>query len=287
MSVIVVGGANRDLSIRVDRRPGPGETVLATASQESNGGKGANQAWAAARAGAAVEFIGAVGSDAAGTDQLDELARAGVVSRMRIVDDLPTGMAVITVTPDGENCITVIPGANDRVADLVPTSFPSDAIVLVQTEIGRRASELAMASARRSGARLVVNAAPVLDIEPRAWECDLLVVNEHEAADILARIGADDITGERVAREILVHTGATAVCVTLGSRGALLCSGVGQETVHIPTRRADPVDTTGSGDTFVGYLVARASFGHTWPDAVHAGLAAATDSVERAGARVW
>lgn len=287
MSVIVVGGANRDLSVRVERRAGPGETVVATGSYESNGGKGANQAWASARAGAPTVFIGAVGDDRAGIAQRDELVRAGVVPQLSVIDGLATGLAVITVTDDGENSITVVPGANERVADIVPTTFPADAFVVVQTEIGRHASELAMTASRRSGARLIVNAAPVLDIDPRAWACDLLVVNEHEAADILRAAQAGDVTGPRVAQTILALTGAEAVVVTLGAAGAYLCTGTSGEVQHLLTRPATPVDTTGSGDTFVGHLAARAFLGDDWATAVSAALAVATASVEQAGARVW
>jgi ribokinase len=286
MSVIVVGGANRDLSIHVARRPGPGETVLATGSAESNGGKGANQAWAAARAGAAVEFYGAVGRDAAGADQLDELRRAGVDPRVSIVDDLPTGLAVITVTDDGENSITVVPGANLRAAEAVPSSVPAAATVLVQTEIGWEATERAMSRARRSGARLIVNAAPVLDVDPAAWKCDLLIVNQHEAADVLAQAGLREEDPQEVARRIAAITGA-AVCVTYGAGGATLCDGPDADVQHLPTRAVRAVDTTGSGDTFVGHVAARVTMGDSWERAVRSALEAATRSVQHPGARVW
>lgn len=284
MSVIVVGGANRDLSIHVTRRAGPGETVVATSSAESNGGKGANQAWAAARAGAAVEFFGAVGPDAAGADQIDELRRAGVTPRVTIVDELPTGLAVITVTDDGENSITVVPGANLRASDALPSAFPPEATVLVQTEVGWEASERAISAARRSGARLIVNAAPVLDVDPTAWACDLLVVNQHEAVDILNQTGVTAADEADVARRVALATGAS-VCVTRGADGAMLCLRPDAGVVHLPTRAVRAIDTTGSGDTFVGHLAARVDRGDSWEDAVRSALDAATRSVEHAGAR--
>lgn len=285
MSVIVVGGANRDLSIHVTRRPGPGETILAIGSTESNGGKGANQAWAAARAGAAVEFYGAVGRDAAGVDQLDELRRAGVDPRVSIVDDLPTGLAVITVTDDGENSITVVPGANLRATESLPESVPAGSTVLVQTEVGWNASERAMAMARACGARLIVNAAPVLDVDPESWRCDLLVVNEHEAGDILARAGVATRDAAEAARSISSLTGS-AVCVTYGAAGATLCESPAADVRHLPTRAVRAVDTTGSGDTFVGHLAARVTLGDSWEQAVRGALEAATRSVQHPGARV-
>lgn len=282
--VTVVGSLNRDIRVDVDRRPGPGETVLARSVSWSNGGKGGNQAVAAARAGAAVRMVGAVGDDEDGHVQLAELSRFGAdVTAVRRVMGRPTGRAFIDVTPDGENSIVVHAGANLLVDPVAREQYLAGCVVVVQTEIGRRTSEEAAEAARRAHSRLVVNAAPVVPAESSLYrDADPLVVNEHEAREIAELAGPVDpgVLG----RAVRARTAARSVVVTLGGEGAVLVEG---DTVNpvAPRRVPQVVDTTGAGDTFVGVLAARIAAGSRLNEACEAAATAAAECVQWTGAR--
>lgn len=281
--VVVVGSLNVDLALTVDRHPSPGETLIAGGGGRSPGGKGANQALAASRAGAAVHMVGAVGDDPDAEVALGLLREDGVdLSAVRVVPG-PTGLAVVTVAADGENAILVVPGANASVDAAVVDGHTDllarTAVLVLQGEIPREGIEAAARAARAAGVRVVLNPAPVLTLDPAVLrDADPLVVNEHEAAAVLeqlgdARRGATTDAGEdwdpRELVAALRDAGVRSVVLTLGARGAVVAgpaldagdgTGAGDPAV-IPAAQVEVVDTTGAGDAFIGALAAHLAAG--------------------------
>ncbi|GLY70661.1 ribokinase [Amycolatopsis taiwanensis] len=277
--VVVVGSANVDLVVDVPRLPGGGETILGGQLRRSPGGKGANQAVAAARAGGAdTTFVGAVGADESGDLLVGSLEWAGV--RTDLVDrvEAATGTALITVSPDGENTIVVAPGANTHVevGAAQANRIAAADVVLAQLEIPVDVVQAA-AAARRPGALMALNAAPSRDLPADLWDAlDLLIVNEHEAADLAAVPGAPDAAARALLRRV------PAVIVTLGGDGCLVAER-DREPVRVPAIRVEAVDTTGAGDTFCGVLAAGLARGLALPDAARVASAAAAVAVTRPG----
>jgi ribokinase len=269
--VVVVGSVNADLVVAVDALPGPGETVAGGRFARWGGGKGANQAVAAARLGASVTLVGAVGADAFGDEAVRELAAEGVdVSAIARVD-APTGVALIVVDASGENQIAVASGANAHVS--VPESSFEDAIVL----LGHEVPDAAVAAGAGRGGRVILNPAPAREIDPCVLAAGpILTPNASEAAQL---------TGERdpeaAARALSARTGAP-VLITLGADGALLLDG---DAERIPAPAVDVVDTTGAGDTVNGALAAELAAGRDLRDAARFALAAAALSTRAEGAR--
>ena len=243
--VCVVGSANLDLVATAARAPAPGETVLGRSYAEHAGGKGLNQAVAAARAGAHTAFIGALGTDTAGTLLRHVLEHDGIDhAGVRVDADLPTGRALITVGDDGENSIVVVPGANGAVA---VASVPAARVVLAQLEIPLGAVVDAFRLARSSGSTTVLNPAPAAELPDELLALtDVVVPNEHE----LARLGGP---------ERLLGRGPDSVIVTLGGEGARWYSSAG--STAIPPLSVEPIDTTAAGDAFCGALCARLAAG--------------------------
>jgi ribokinase len=287
-TVVVVGGVNQDVTVHADTRPGGGETVVGSGPFATSGGKGANQAVAAAYAGASVRLCAVVGDDAAGGEQLDRLRDAGVdVSRVRTASMTSTGMALILLTPDGENSIVVGTGANaDLNPDDVAAAIDEDIdVVLAQTEPGVDTVQAAAEHARRCSARLVVNAAPVEGLAVGLLlHADPLVVNEHEASDLLREHGIpDDVPVEGLARALREHLGCRSVVVSLGAKGASVSDAENDEIVTAPSVRA--VDTTGAGDVLVGVVAARLAQGWGLVPATDDACAIAARAVTSEGAR--
>ncbi|WP_152190825.1 ribokinase [Georgenia satyanarayanai] len=279
--VVVVGSANVDLVVPVPRHPAGGETVLGGTLERHPGGKGANQAVAAARAGGAdTTFVGALGEDESGELLHASLAGAGVRTDLVARVAEPTGTALISVDPGGENTIIVAPGANSLVAvgpEQAGRLAEAD-VVLAQLEIPL-AAILAAAAARRAGALLVLNAAPSRELPEEVWSAvDVLVVNEHEAAD-LSGGGAEPVD---LARALLARV--PAVVVTLGGAGSLVAERDG-EPVHVPAFPVAPVDTTGAGDTFCGVLAAALAGGAPLTDAARLAAAAGALATTAPGAQ--
>ncbi len=285
LDVTVIGSANLDLVLRVPRIPEPGETVLATAPAGRHpGGTGLNQAVACARAGARTGFVGAVGDDEAAEVLLAALQDAGVdvgaVARRR---GSASGAAHVTVRPDGENAIVVVPGANAGWSGLgadARAAVGGATVLLAQLEVDLGAVVEAAGLAREHGRTVVLNAAPApgaaADLTALLDLVDLLVVNEHEAATLACE---PDCTaaGRALAGR------ARDVVVTLGARGALLVGRDGA-TRSFPAPKADAVDTTGAGDAFVGALVAATALGVPLPDALRRACAAGALAVQVHGA---
>lgn len=255
-NLLIVGSINVDLIVRTERIPLPGETVTGTGPEITPGGKGGNQAVAAARLGANVTMAGAVGTDVYARVATQELRAAGVDLTHLLVAEGPSGMAFITVDDRGENVIVVTPGANahmtvDRVESLRPALEQADLVVL-QGEIPpsaiTRATELA-------GGRVLLNLAPTVDLPMTTIvAADPLVVNETEGRLVLARM-AGGVVPEQDDESVvaaLVEHGVQSVVMTQGARGALVADGLTITSVASP--RVEVVDTTGAGDAFVGAL---------------------------------
>lgn len=252
--VCVLGSANLDLVATTDRLPAPGETVLGDSYAEYPGGKGLNQAVAAARSGAATRFVGAVGRDPA-AEVLLEVLRADRIGHdtVRRVD-APTGRALIEVDARGENSIVVVPGAN---ALVVADAVPPATVLLAQLEVPVETVLAAFGAA--SGIR-ILNPAPARDLPAELLACcDVVVPNEHE----LELLGGPDR---------LLGAGAAALVVTLGAAGARVITADGEHQVS--PFAVDPVDTTGAGDAFCGGLAARLAAGDRLLDAVRWAAAA-------------
>jgi len=284
MTITVVGSANLDLVYRVKRHPLPGETVLAMSADAMPGGKGSNQAIAAARAGAEVVLIAALGRDAAG----DRLAGAAHDAAVTVLDrrvDAATGTALITVDARGENSIVVDAGANALLNAL--TSAERDAVaradvVLLQLEIPLATVAEAARIAHESGGLVILNASPVQELsEPLLRAVDILIVNEHEAALLEPAAHSPQEAAKALARQ-----GRTVV-LTLGGAGSLVVA-PGVDPVAVPAHTVTVVDTTGAGDTFCGALAAEIDRRPAGSDRVasaarFASVAAAL-SVQRSGA---
>ncbi|NYI70682.1 ribokinase [Naumannella cuiyingiana] len=288
-ALLVVGSANLDIAVTTQRLPGPGETVLGDSVVASPGGKGANQAVAAARLGADVIMIGAVGRDDRAEPALELLAAAGVdLTRVARLPE-PTGTALIEVDANGENSIIVVSGANAAItpAMIDPAALAGAAVVLGQGEIPADTTLAAARAARDAGTRWVLNLAPVIDIDPEAVTlADPLVVNEHEGAGALALLSvepppADDHEALVAA---LLAAGVRSVALTLGGAGALLGARDGITRVAAPT--VEVVDSTGAGDAFTGALAGALAGGADLVAAVRHAVRVGAFAVTRPGTQL-
>ena len=289
--VIVVGAINIDLVVAAARLPGAGETVVGERLQRYGGGKGANAAVAASRAGALVHVVGAVGADDHGRGALAELVAEGVdVTGVAVLDDEATGVALIVVDAHGENQIAVAAGANGAVTALhvshvLDQLLANAGCVLVSTEIPGAAVAAAVEAASAAGVTCVLNPAPPLPEVAQLLEHGVILTpNASESVQLAAMLGGDVGAQDPTiaARTIHRYFGAPLV-VTLGDKGALLLAD-GSETT-VPPRRVQVRDTTGAGDTFNGVLAARLAAGEPLGRAVVAAGAAASLAVEHIGAR--
>ncbi|WP_127127008.1 ribokinase [Georgenia sp. SYP-B2076] len=306
--VVVVGSANVDVVLDIDHRPGPGETILGSDVVVTPGGKGANQAVAAARLGGQVAFVGCIGGDDRGRLLRASLAGTGMdLTGLRVVD-ASTGTAIIMVTPDGENSIIVSPGANRHVTpaqvDALRAVWAGAAVVVLQLEIPLETVTHVARRAHEGGARVVVNAAPAAALGADVLAvADPLVVNESEAAYLITQggkgdgappvgagtpIGAAPTAPAGVAGTLLA-LGPRSVVLTLGAEGAVLLgrddAGRPAAPVHVPAHRVTAVDTTGAGDAFVGAVATRLAAGDSLEQAVREATAVSAVAVTRRGAQ--
>lgn len=286
-TVHVVGSLNLDHILRVGHIPGAGETVLASATTRAAGGKGANQAVAAASAGARTRMIGCVGDDDAGREVLESLQRSGVEIEGVKVGPGGTGSAFVVVDAAGENAIVVAPGANQGLGPATVSEALSEVssndVVVTQGEIRADAVKQAARIAHRVGAPLVLNLAPVIDVDLVALRPSIVVVNEHEVRELAERLRIQSLPMESLASQISRRC-RTAVVVTLGPAGAMIAWPTHSERVP-PVSTSHVVDTTGAGDAFVGALAAALSFGAELTTAVRWGTAAGALAVQATGAQ--
>lgn len=290
--VLVVGAVNVDLVVTADRLPGPGETVLGPTVERHGGGKGANAAVAAARAGAEVRYCGAVGADDTGSGALAELRAEGVdVTDVAVLDGVATGVALIVVDRAGENQIAVGAGANAAVTpEAVEAAIARAAgwagCLLVSTEIAPDAIAAAVRFAGAHGIPCVLNPAPMRpELEPLLDLAPILTPNAGELTELHALLGdGEPGSTEEMARAVASRTKAPVV-VTLGGVGALVVDADLEASAVPAVAVAEVRDTTGAGDTFNGVLAAALADGMPISSAVARGVVAASLSVGSVGAR--
>jgi ribokinase len=276
--VVVVGSANMDLVATAPALPRPGETVLGNDFAMVPGGKGANQAIAASRAGASCSFLGAIGSDSFGVTLKARLAASGVDSAHARVVYGSSGVALVVVNAEGENTIVVTPGANGAFAALTEaelTTIQGADVLVCQLEIPVETVTQAAVAAHAAGVRVLLNAAPARDLPDELLAAvDLLVVNEGEAQAILGS-GRDDPAA-------LLSVVPRAV-VTLGDEGAWYVSRDGEGT-RVPAFKVDTVDSTAAGDAFTGALAVAWGEGRDIVESVRWACAAGAACVRKVGA---
>ncbi|MCX4825042.1 ribokinase [Streptomyces sp. NBC_01142] len=283
--LLVVGSANADLVIGVERRPGPGETVLGSDLAVHPGGKGANQAVAAARLGARTALLARVGDDAHGRLLLESQRTAGVDTSGVLSGGAPTGVALITVDPSGDNSIVVSPGANAR---LSPGDVRDSAGLLQASRVVSAQLEIPLETVTEvvrnlaPGTRFVLNPSPPVALSDEILAvCDPLIVNEHEARVVLGRpVGEDPQDWARA----LLALGPRSVVITLGARGALVADA--RTTARVPSVPVRAVDTTGAGDAFTAALAWRLGAGEDLTTAAAHAVRVGAAAVTKEGAQV-
>lgn len=286
--IVVIGSTNMDMVVKTSHIPVPGETVLAGSFFMNPGGKGANQAVAIARLGGKVSFISKVGNDVFGKQSSQLFDDEGINTFYMLSDEeLPSGVALITVDEFGENSIVVASGAN---AHLVPIDL-EDAldeiakagILLMQLEIPMETVHFAAKHASSKGVKVVLNPAPANTLMPELLSCiDLITPNRMEA-EMISGINVNDVESAKKAAKAIYEMGVKNVVVTLGALGAVICED--GETQVIPARKVEVMDTTAAGDVFNGALVVALSEGKGLPDAVQFACTLAAISVTRMGAQ--
>jgi ribokinase len=283
--IVVFGSINIDLVVPVERLPRPGETVLGPGYTLIPGGKGANQALAAARAGGAVRMVGRVGRDSFADLALAELRAAGVDLSAGEPDARPTGCALIPVERGGQNLIVVAAGANGAAAErqVADAWLGPGTLVLLQMEVPHAENWRLVERAKAHGARVMLNCAPAADVPRAALSAfDWLIVNESEA-ELVARGLSLAAPDPRAAARAIAGTASTTVIVTLGGEGAVAFAGADAWAVGaLPVR---PVDTTAAGDAFVGALAAAIDGGAGLPAALHRASIAGGLACTAAGAQ--
>jgi ribokinase len=283
--ITVVGSINLDLIAHTARLPGPGETVVGDHFHSAPGGKGANQALAAARAGAPVRIVGAVGRDTFAGQALGQLLEGGVDLTKVKETDQPTGTALIMVGDKGENIIAVVPGANSLVAAhfVDSVNFRPGDCALLQLEIPVHAVSEALTRARTGRALTILNTAPFRgEAAPLLKLADIVVANETEF-DLYSRaLNLDGLVRDEHMAAFARSTGRTVV-VTLGGEGAIAATPSGM--IHVSAHPVEPVDTVGAGDTFCGYLAASLVAGMEFEDALRRAAVAGSLACLKHGAQ--
>jgi len=289
VKIVVVGSINMDLVYHVSRLPKPGETLTGTSFHQIHGGKGANQAVAAARMGADVSMIGRVGDDAFGASLIEGLQRESIdVSHVKISPATSSGLAVIGVDANGQNCIAVIPGANGQV---IPTDIESAEsiiaaanVLLVQLEIPVDAVITAINIARRHNVQIILDPAPA----PESWSAELLNVNivcpNETEASFFTGLPVGNIAEASAACLKLRSLGASIAIITMGGQGCVVCDESGVP-VHVPAVPVTAVDTTAAGDAFAGALGFCLAQRRTIQEAVQFASAAGALAATRHGAQ--
>lgn len=284
--ILIIGSSNTDMSVKSDRLPRPGETVLGTGFRMGPGGKGANQAVAARRLGGDAAFICKIGRDLFGQQALEHYRSCGLDTSHILYSEKPSGIALITVDAHAENSIVVASGANADVTekdiDASADMIRSAGLLLLQLEIPMAAVVRAAKIAHEAGVPVVLNPAPAAELPEELLRCvSVIVPNETEAAYLTGIEIHDELSAVTAAGK-LKSKGAGSVIITMGSRGALVYDG---EAVLIPAHEVNAVDTTAAGDTFCGALCVGIAEGRTLESAARFASAASALAVQKHGAQ--
>lgn len=287
--ILVVGSINMDLVVRSSRLPVPGETLTGSSLSEIPGGKGANQAVAAARLGGRVAMIGRVGEDAFGTKLKTGLQAEGIdVSAVAVTADSSSGVAVIGVDDRGQNCITVVPGANGRLTaqdvEACVALFEECDVLLVQLEVPIETVVAAVSLAKQYNVRLILDPAPaVAELPDDLFAVDVLCPNETEAG-LLTGMPIDSVADAVAAAQSLQQRGVVNVIVTMGDQGVVLLNESEQVTQQ-PAIEVQAIDTTAAGDAFAAAVAVHLGERQSVVDAVRFGCAAGAIAASRTGAQ--
>lgn len=284
--VLVIGSSNTDLVIRTNKLPTPGETVLGGTFFTAAGGKGANQAVAAARSGAQVTFIARIGSDDFGAQVLSAFQREGIDTRWIVSDPhLPSGVAFILVDERGENSIVVASGTNAALSSgqIQDQVYENAEICLLQLEIPLETVVHAASLATKNKTRVVLNPAPAIDLPEEIWSHLFLITPNQTETEHLTGIAPNSPKNIAKAAAKLLQKGAKNAIITLGSQGAFLATP--DQTLHIPAFKAMSIDTTGAGDAFNGALSCALSENQSLETAIRFACAAGALTVGKAGAQ--
>ncbi|MGE5248980.1 MAG: ribokinase [Bacteroidota bacterium] len=283
--ILVIGSINMDLVVRAAHFPGPGETIQGEDLAAYPGGKGANQAVAAARQGGRVSMIGRVGNDPYGDELIENLKQNQIDAALVRRDEAPTGTAIVVVDEKGQNSIVVSPGANGKVVpeDVEIASLIDLKMVLFQLEIPLETVMRGSQLARQHGAKMLLNPAPARPLPDELLaNVDYLLPNETELSLLSGQPVKDAASAEAAAR-VLLDRGVPAVVVTLGANGSLIVTGDG--AWHVPHFAVKVVDTTGAGDAFIGGFASAVLRGSTLEEAARLGNASGALAASKAGAQ--
>ena len=286
--IVVLGGINMDLVASTERMPAPGETVFGRSFHTAPGGKGANQAVAAARLGADVRMVGRVGQDEFGPSLIAGMEKEGIdVSGVAVDPDNPSGIAMIVLDDDKQNYIIATYGANlasdDRQVSAVEAALDGASALLLQLETPLEVAIESARIARRRGVRVVWDPAPALDMGREAYAlCDVLTPNQVEA-EFLTGVRVTDTDSARLAARALADAGVSSPVITLGEEGAFYISGGEEE--FAPPFEVNVADTVAAGDAFSAGLAVALAEGSSLPEAVRYGCATGGLAVSRTGAQ--
>jgi len=286
--IVVIGSSNTDMVVKAERLPVPGETVSGGVFLMNPGGKGANQAVAAARLGGNVTFITKTGNDLFGRRSVELYKAEGIDTKYVLSDhDRPSGVALIAVDAKGENCILVAPGANGSlsVADVEQAreTIETADYLLMQLETPLQTVEYAAALAAAKGVKVILNPAPAQALSPELLQNIYIITPNRTEAEMLTGIKVTDSATAREAADCLAAKGVDNVLITLGSQGALVREG--GNCYEIAAEKVEAIDTTAAGDTFCGALCVGVSEGMTLAESVRFACRAAAISVTRMGAQ--
>ncbi len=286
--IIIVGSCNTDMVIKADRLPVPGETVIGGTFFMNPGGKGANQAVAAARMGGKVSFISKTGNDVFGKQSVELYNSEGINTNFIFSDPKnPSGIALITVDANGENCIVVASGANAALScsdiESAKSEIESAEIILMQLEIPIETVEYVAELAKRKSIKVILNPAPARAMSDKLLKSLFIITPNKSEAEILSGIKVDDLEKAKMAADVIHAKGAKNVIITLGALGSLIKENGNYH--HVEAEKVTSVDTTAAGDTFSGTLSVGISQGKSILDAVKMATRACALTVTRMGAQ--